>query len=184
MKCSIHQPNYFPRPAFFNKIDKSDVFVLLNDCQFEKGGYTNRTLLNINGKDVWMTIPLKNKNDFINNIYVDNQFDWRRKHITTIKNNFKKDINILNDNMLSIITTDTILSFVKDKSKIISSSMLAVDTTGTQRLIDICKAVGADTYISGLGGKLYMDESLFFNNNIKLEYMESDSRRYSILNYV
>lgn len=40
----------------------------------------------------------------------------------------------------------------------------------TQRLIDMCKEIGADTYISGSAGKNYMMEDMFAKARIKLEY--------------
>jgi hypothetical protein len=40
----------------------------------------------------------------------------------------------------------------------------------TKKIIEICKKAGADTYISGAGGKDYMAESLFIESGIKVEY--------------
>jgi len=42
----------------------------------------------------------------------------------------------------------------------------------TKRLIDICKELGADTYVSGIGGKEYMIEDMFADEGIKLEYLQ------------
>ena len=55
------------------------------------------------------------------------------------------------------------------KVEIIRESELNVKTSSTQRIIDVCKKVGGDTYVSGIGGKNYLDEKLFENNNLKLE---------------
>jgi len=40
----------------------------------------------------------------------------------------------------------------------------------TQRFVDICKELGADTYLSGAGGKNYLLEEMLSDNGIQLEY--------------
>ena len=52
------------------------------------------------------------------------------------------------------------------------ASELAVSGTETELLINICKAIGADTYLSGFGGKKYMDEDAFEKEGINLEYYD------------
>ena len=39
----------------------------------------------------------------------------------------------------------------------------------TERLVNVCKAIGADTYVAGKGSKYYMEEKLFQKNNLKVE---------------
>jgi len=36
--------------------------------------------------------------------------------------------------------------------------------------LSACKALGADTYLSGIGGKNYLNEKLIEKNNLKLVY--------------
>ena len=40
----------------------------------------------------------------------------------------------------------------------------------TELLLDICKKVGANCYLSGANGKNYLNEDLFENDNIEVEY--------------
>ena len=48
----------------------------------------------------------------------------------------------------------------------------------TERLVKVCKKLGADTYISGIGGKRYLDEKLFEKNKIILKYQNYNPIRY------
>ena len=44
--------------------------------------------------------------------------------------------------------------------------------------MNICKKLGADTYISGIGAKTYLDEKLFEKNKIILKYQNYNPIRY------
>ena len=56
--------------------------------------------------------------------------------------------------------------------KIIKESELEVQGKSTQRLVNICNSINADTYVSGIGGKDYIDTTLFEKNKINLEYQK------------
>ena len=72
----IHQPNFMPWLGYFYKIKQSDIFIFLDDVQFQKTGasYINRVSLNINGESSYITVPVKresgvwniNKTKFLN----------------------------------------------------------------------------------------------------------------------
>ena len=58
------------------------------------------------------------------------------------------------------------------KIPVVKESELNVRGEGTERLVNACKAVGADTYVSGAGGRGYMDEHAFEKAGITLEHQE------------
>ena len=61
MLIAIHQPNYFPWTGYFYKIMKAEYFIFLDDAQYTKNSFINRTNIIDNKKKVWMSIPVKNK---------------------------------------------------------------------------------------------------------------------------
>ena len=61
MTVTIHQPEYLPYLGFFDRIAKSDVFVILDNAQFQKGGFINRNKINTATGWQWITVPLINK---------------------------------------------------------------------------------------------------------------------------
>ncbi|MEO0049645.1 MAG: WbqC family protein, partial [candidate division WOR-3 bacterium] len=65
-----------------------------------------------------------------------------------------------------------VMSVLDLKVPIIYSSSLKVEGTSTERLVNICRAVGADKYLSGPGGRNYMDLSLFEQEGIKVVWQE------------
>ena len=52
MKLAIHQPNFMPWYPFFQKIQQADIFVILQNCQFEKNNFQNR----FNVDNQWYTM--------------------------------------------------------------------------------------------------------------------------------
>ncbi len=191
MKIAIHQPNYLPWLGYFNKISRSDVFVFLDNVQYSKNSYINRTnILGNNGK-IWLTQPVSIKGKFgslIKDVEVAD-FVWKEKHLKTIcqfycKHPFFKelssvielfsDINtgyIAEINMMFIKRICKILGFDKE-FKIASQLNLPNYEEPTERLVAVIRHLGGKEYISGAGGVKYHREELFAQNGIKLTYLK------------
>ena len=195
----IHQPNFMPWIGYFLKIWRSDIFIFLDDVQFQKTGsnYTNRVSLNINGKSVYFTVPVKRKEGYWNineTEFADNK--WKKKLIATLQSNYAKApffknykdfiFELINYNASNL--ADYNINFIKNVSnelgfnvKFIRSSDLNVKTNSTQRLVDLIKRVGGNVYLSGKGGDNYQDHKLFEKENIMLIYNEIPNIEYGQL---
>ena len=57
-------------------------------------------------------------------------------------------------------------------TEIIMSSSISVNGLGSEKIFNLCKYMNADTYLSGISGKDYLDTEKFLNNNIKINYQE------------
>ena len=189
MIVSIHQPNYLPWLGFFDKIKKSDYFVIFDNVQFPRGKnhFGHRNKIKTNNSTIWLTVPLLNKSDFKNfNEIKINYNGWQEKHLSLIESFYKKspffpnyfeDIkNILSKthNSLCDLNTELILYFLKQldiKTKILFSSQIHPnEISGSERVNYILQNLQATQYISGDGpGSLrYINEDNFKNNNIEL----------------
>lgn len=146
MKIAIHQPNFIPYFPFFYKMAMADVFIILKEVQFEKNNYQNRYFLNT--KDRWVTKSVKSGNCLISDKkYTDG-----------------KDLFCLNMNWIHCIketlNIDTRIEFD-----------YPTELTKTERLIDLIKYYGGNTYITCPEAKdKYLDEDLMRNNGIDIEY--------------
>ena len=105
MIISIHQPQYLPWLPYFSKIANSDIFVFLDEVQFQKNGIHNRNQLKNSQGKFWLTVPVSVKlGENINEI---NSIDsgWRKKHIKSIENNYSrsKNFNFFSDHIKDII---------------------------------------------------------------------------------
>ena len=199
MNVSIHQPDFFPYPGFFNKIFLSDVFVILDRTQFEFG-ITNRNKI-ITPEGTWtrISVPVKNGQKFfqINDVKINNDMNWKEKNLDLISKSYSKSkffdlyntpINSIFEEKweylidLNIKILKTIFEWLDVKTKIIFESELNVKGTSSEKLLNICKQIDATKYVSGSGGKNYLDEKIFQKNHIDIEYQKYTPILYSQLN--
>ena len=188
MIAAIHQPNHLPSLRFFDKMRSCDIFVLLDDAQFTRNSFINRNRIRTPNGSLWLTIPVKQHfGQQIRDVEIDNSQPWARKHWRTIEQNYRKAEGFISHapllkaiystkwdrlidlNLKLIISIATRFGIM---TRLIPSSSLEITTDGTQRLIDICKKVESDTYLSGSGGRNYQDEQLFKASGIKLTFQE------------
>jgi len=160
----------------------------MDNIQYDQK-FTNRNKIIVPNGWIWITVPIKKGHKFLPNklVEINNDIDWKANHWQNIHNSYnkskffhlykdyfeslyKKDWNFLFElNYKTLIKT---IEWLGLKIKIIKESELNVKTSSTQRLVDICKSLGADTYVSGIGGKEYLDEKIFKTNKINLEYQQ------------
>lgn len=189
--CAIHQPNFFPWLGYFDKIKRADIFVFLDNVQNQKtgGNWFNRTKLNALGKEKWYTCPIKRPSGLtnINEVeFADN--NWHQSFLEILKNYYKKYPNFnsaftIIENLLSHnsytyineLNQKVILyfsSYFGFKTKFLTQSelYLSPDLKATDMLIDICKKVGADSYLCGGGAGNYQEDEKFEQAGINLVY--------------
>tara|TARA_Y100001936_G_scaffold34250_1_gene32301 strand:- start:20585 stop:21292 length:708 start_codon:yes stop_codon:yes gene_type:complete len=192
----IRQPGYMPNIGFFKKIEYSDIFVFLDDTQFSKDSFDNRNKIKTKSNSKWISVPLKRPvfKKKLNQVMISYDTDWIKSHTDLIYQNYKdapyfssywneiKKILEQKSNLLIDLNLNLISYFLKIlqiNTTTIKSSELKITKTKTQRLIDICAQLNASCYISGIGGKNYVDESLFKNSDIKLTYENSIHPNYN-----
>ena len=174
MTISIHQPNFFPYYPFFQKMQQSDVFVIMSHCQFEKGGYQNR--FNI-GED-WFTMSTGHGLEAINlKEYITPILDFN-----DIKKALPKYSQILNqfdfcahDNlfMMNACVITKLAQNLGIRTKIVHDYPTVL--TGTARLVHLCQNYGASKYLSGISGKKYLDISLFEKAGIEVIFQNEET---------
>jgi WbqC-like protein family len=197
MIVSVHQPQYLPWLGYFHKMYQSDAFVFLDNVQYKKREYQNRNRIRTKNDSIWLTVPvIKDKNPYpnISSVRIDNSQAWQKRHWRAILLNYsrapyfkkysdyfeeiyKKEWNMLAD--LNMQITKYIAQSLDIGRPIYLESQLGVTTTNTARIIDICKALKADAYLSGIGGKEYLDEKQFDLNGIKLIYQDFKHPEYT-----
>jgi hypothetical protein len=189
MKITIHQPEHFPYLGFFQKMQAADLFILLDDVQFTKGNFQNRNKFqNAKGEDEWFTITLQQHPNkyLIKDVEVNSELNWRPALINKLKQKFNKDFSeIYSHNKLIDINVSSIEYCRKElgiTTPMVLSSTLNINSVKSERLSDICKHFNATEYLSGKGGKEYLDESVF---DCKVTYFEPNvSDYYTTLQHI
>jgi len=186
MKVAIHQPEHFPYVGFFQKMESCDLFVILDDVKFSKNNFQNRNRFkNSNGIEEWFTIPVPStaNSSIINEIIVKNDKSWKSKICSKLSQNLKVDVSIVyecSDRLIDINMSS--INFVREKlgitTPLVLSSELSVAGNKSNKLLNLCKAVGATSYLSGQGGLDYLNKDLFETERIELEIFEPKIKDY------
>ncbi len=202
MKLAIMQPYFFPYIGYFQLINAVDEFVVYDEIEFAKKGWINRNRILVNGKDSYITLPLKKASDylFINNRYLADTWEKDRvKVLNRIKESYRnapyfenfypivekcllyKDYNLFNYIFYSL---KNILAYLKVKTPIIKSSDTYVnkDKKGVNKVIAICKARRANIYINPIGGLTLYSKDYFAQYGIALFFLKTTNLKYSQFN--
>lgn len=192
IRVAIHQPNFCPYFGFFNKMINCDLFVILDDVQIENGVTNRNKIITENGEWVRMKVPVtkETKWDMITDVEIDNSEKWGDRileQLSVYKDSkyFKKYEIFLRQTFKSKWTSlyqlnMYILNEIKDsqqiRTPIIRSSELGIKAKGTERIIEICRKLGADEYLSGIGGHKYLNAHMF--KDVKLTFQEPKVKEY------
>lgn len=187
MTVSILQSNYIPWKGYFDLIARSDVFVIYDEVQYTKNDWRNRNIILTPNGPNWITIPVRVNNldqkIFETKIASNN---WQKKHISSLQGNYtkanyfheyKERVFSMFENQSEYIS-EVNISFIKGicnlldiKTQIIDSRELNLEGDRNMRLLEACKKLNANKYISGPAAKSYLDLDLFNKEGIEVEWM-------------
>ena len=187
MILSAHQSHYLPWLGYLDKIDRSDVFVILDDVQYEKNGWQNRNRIRTPQDWLWLTVPVHaHLSDRLMDVHISEGMSWQKDHSKSLELNYHKaphfqtlweflsptyqrNWSMLVD--LNLASLEAMLGAVgMEKKEIILSSKIGITSQATQRLVDLCKYFKADTYLSGDGAHAYLDMTLFVKAGIHVKF--------------
>ena len=192
------QPYFIPYIGYFQLISSVDEFIIYDNIQYTKKGWINRNRISVNGKDQFITIPIKKDSDYLDvseRMISDNWGKEKYKILNIIKSfygkapNFKEAygviedcLNIEEENLFNFIY-ETILiinNFLDIKTKIIISSDIDIDHNlrSKNKVIEICKNRNAEIYVNSIGGISLYDKEEFKDNGIILNFIKSNPIKY------
>ena len=193
-----HQPNYLPWLGFFDKLRKSDLFIIEDNVQFEQQGFTNRNKIMTADGVRWLSVPVEHVNRplLINEVKIANRGEpqWGARHWLTLKHSYCKapywsdycdffedayqqDWTMLIDLNMHLIKG--IMNFLGIDRKLIMASSLNAKGKKTELIVAQCKEVGADVQLAGAGGKSYIESERFQQEGIKLIFQEFEHPLYT-----
>lgn len=191
MTLCVHQPQYLPWLGYFDKIIKSDCFVFLDKVQYKHREFQNRNKIRTKDGWIWLTVPVVTKGlrgQAVEDVEIDNSFKWQDEHLKSLKSwyskaeFFKEYIGFFEKTYLekswgkltdlNIHIIKYILEQFNIDNPIYLESEIGTACSATERIIELCKKLKATKYLSGQGGKDYLDEKLFAQEGIELLYQE------------
>ncbi len=196
MRIAIHQPQYLPWLGYFDKIDQVDCFVLLDDVQFKKNEWQNRNRIKTAAGWQWLTVPvLHHSSQRICDVKINPTVPWARKHLQALISNYAaapffdlhrpffedlyaREWDSLLDLNLSTITYLVEALGIRTKQVLASSLPLPPGVEATDRLVAICQALEADTYLSGAGGRGYLDHPRFEEAGVRVTFQTFQTKPY------
>ena len=202
MKIGIMQPYFFPYIGYFQLMNAVDEFVVYDNIEFTKKGWINRNRILVNGKYSYITVPLRKDSDYfdIRDRYLaDRWLSERSKMLNRIVQSYRKSPNfdavyqiiekcILfeESNLFGFIlnSLNLVKEYLEIRTSFLISSTILIDHAlkAEQKVIAICKARNAHTYLNPIGGVELYDKDRFRGEGIELYFLKTDDLRYMQLN--
>ena len=187
----IAQPEHLPWLGYFDKMHRADVFVFLDNVQFKKRYFENRNRIRTANGWTWMTVPVRSKGRFdqvLRDVEIDDERTWQSDHWKTLQLNYSRAIyfdqysDFLENTYMGrkwLRLVDLNIELIRwgaeqldIRPDFVRASELHVQGKATSLLLAICKELKAGAYLSGISGKEYLDERLFEENGISVQYQE------------
>jgi hypothetical protein len=201
MMLTAHQPNYLPYAGFFEKIARADRFLVVDSVQFVKRGtfgwmHRNRIRSNSPGGWDWLSVPVLSKGKYtqrIDEALIDNATPWARKHWRALEFNYRraphfKDyadaFRALYEKPwerfcdLACAFLELLLRLLGLPDRFDRTSSLGIRGESTEFVLEMCRAVKADAYLSGVHGRDYLDVAAFGRAGVRLEFQDFQGPEY------
>lgn len=195
MIVSAHQPAYNPWLGYFHKLLLSDIFVIMDDVQFEKNSFINRNKIFQKPEGLMLTIPCNMKNytdKSIKEIEISNDI-WKKKHLSSLSQTYSKSsyfdkvfpiiekaLNL--DSKLLIDYSNQlfmdIVNYLKIDTKIIFASDLDIKSKKIDYVIELTKKLNGNIFIFGKLGQDYADVNYLNDNQIKSIFQDYQHPEY------
>ncbi len=191
MKVAIMQPYFFPYIGYFQLIAAVDLFVVYDNIQYTKKGWINRNRILLNDHDITFSLPLKKDSDSLNvNERILATGFKAEKLLAQISGAYRKApyftqtmlllepilfhkaINLFDFLHNSLIKTAAHLE-ISTPIKISSEIPINHALKSQDKVLAICKAVGADSYINTIGGQELYSKPIFLQEEIILQFMQT-----------
>lgn len=185
------QPYFLPYIGYFQLISCVDKFILYDDIQYTKKGWINRNKFRTLSSEWKFSIAVESHSEKakISEIKIAKEYDsakilarikndfgrrdsFERDAMTLISNVFEKeDKNLFNYVFHSIIEISNFLEIPKDRFAVSSELGDFSMQKGENKVIEICKALGAKNYVNPISGFDLYSKEHFSSNDITLNFM-------------
>lgn len=188
MIVAIHQPHYLPWLRYMAKAALADVFVLLDDVQYTKNGWQNRNRIKTANGWAYLTVPVHaHVTDRIVDVRVADG-RWRAQHWKSLQAAYGRAPYFRAHAAffegfyatswerlveLNVASLEYLRSALGVRTPFVRASSLGVGGEGTERLVRMCKELGATVYLSGAyAAGNHLEAEAFRDSGVELAVME------------
>ena len=196
-RAAILQPSYLPWLGYFEQLAHADVFVFLDDVQYTRSDWRNRNRIKTARGPAWITVPVQRTGlqKTIADTYIDYTSDWPVRHLNLLRENYRHAPHF--DEVMAIIERhlrarsarlmDLCVDLILDLANLMAlpvhtelASALGVRSADPHdRLIALCRAVGATEFYEGRAGADYLEPARFVQAGIDLVYQDYRHPEYT-----
>jgi hypothetical protein len=196
MKVGIMQPYFLPYIGYFQLISAVDLFIVYDNIKYTKKGWINRNRMLQNGSDVMFSLPLKSDSDSLDIRQRELAADFKRsKFLNSMSSAYRRapnfeqtfplvekivgydDPNLFGFLHHSLLATCAHLGI---QTRFEISSAVAIDHSlrSQDKVIALCVASSATTYINAIGGTELYSKAVFEENKIQLQFIRTQPFEY------
>jgi hypothetical protein len=193
--CVISQPRLFPGLHYMHRMMVADVFVIFDTVQYNPRHEENRAKLKTSRGGEWLTVPMRqtHRQQLIRDTCVDNSQAWQRKASRMIQDHYgtapgyaahapaiQRIIDTPHETLTALdrASWEPALRLLGVTCQFVCASELPVSGKGPRLLLDICKYLKADTYLSGMFGREYLDTEEFTRDGVEVLFHDYAYRPY------
>jgi len=182
----IHQPDFAPYLGFFHRLLLSDHFIFLDNAQFIKGGWQNRDRIKTKNGTTWLTLSINKKfPQQIDEVTLSEKPQWIEDNLNLLQDSYKQAryfdevfplvAAIYRSNHLKMIDLNLAMfklafEYFDITLPVSFASQYPVAATSNARLVSLVRAVDGDVYLTGTGSRDYLDETLFHEAGINVQW--------------
>jgi len=197
MKIAIMQPYFFPYIGYWQLINAVDKYIIYDDVNFIKGGWINRNRILMNDEEKLINLQLHNAspNKLINEVEVLGKLIYNKKLLKTLESCYKNAPYFLDVFLVveSVITQEEknlarylefaikrVCEYLSIDTELLVSSTICKNNQlrGQDKVIEICKILGANEYINAIGGQNLYSNKDFSDQGIQLRFLKTGKIRY------
>ena len=201
---AVHQPHFLPWLGYLDRMAQADLFIVLDHVQFERRNYQNRTRIRVDSQAQWLTVPVvqRSQKERILDKEIDHRHEgsatkapWGAAGFATLRHAYRQSPHFrdyaaplkallearwtrLAD--LALASVELMREAFGIRTPMIRSSELPVHGQKSELVLSICRAVGATTFLGGMGGsRRYLDLEMMARAGVQVEWQEFAHPIYS-----
>jgi hypothetical protein len=203
VKIAIMQPYFLPYIGYFQLINAVDEFVVYDNIQYTKQSWINRNRILVDGKDIFITLPLRKDSDYLDvrdRYLAENWLSEQNRMLNRVKAAygkapyfssvfpiFERSILFEEDNLFLFIfhSLRQVREYLGIQTPLLVSSSISMDSglRSENKVVEICKARKAVTYINPIGGVELYSKDRFKKQGLDLYFLKTTEFSYKQFNY-